>query len=437
VLPSFNKLRPTAFCSQVNQSDWTVTCRNGSQILFFSESLQEDPDFDRWKGLEVNGFVLEEANELLGEERTFAKAIERAGSWIVPNGPQPKPLILLTCNPSPGWLKDRFYDPWVAGTLEAPYYFLPALPKDNPHLPADYLASLDNLPEAQYRRFVQGQWEGLETTRLFNELREDTHFVETTHPGPRDGTERFVCADWGWTAPAPALWWETDSGIGSAPKSRIYREWVPTQMTPQAWAEEVLLRSIVPTYTGAIQYECTRLVIDSAIDAQGQDGSPSVLEQMMPTFLAAGWTVELAQKGPGSLKNSTMLLHTYFDAGKPGARYQPCLVIDRRCPVTWKELTTIKRGDKLLHRAEDEDVEAPHQVNHCTAALRYGAMSRPRLAPPSAAERAAADPIRPAYEQDPRSLLHHDQERATQLKVPLHRVADTLKPEQRRTPWGR
>ena len=73
-------------------------------------------------------------------------------------------------------------------------------------------------------------------------------------------------------------------------------------------------------------------------------------------------------------------------------------------------------------------------VHNC---LRYGAMSRPRLAPPSAAERAAADPIRPMYASDPRSLLHHYQERATQLKVPLHKVADTLKPEQRRTPWGR
>lgn len=174
LLPTFEKLRPRGFCGPVNQSDWTAKCTNGSVILFFTESIQEDPDLDRWKGLEVNGFGLDEANEL--QKRSFVKAQERAGSWIVPgSAPQPPAVVLMTCNPSPLWPKQMFYDPWQAGSLAAPYAFVPALAADNPYLPADYVAKLKDLPELDYKRFVQGDWTVL-TGQFFDGLG-DAHWV--------------------------------------------------------------------------------------------------------------------------------------------------------------------------------------------------------------------------------------------------------------------
>ena len=156
-LPIFEKLRPTTFCAPFKQDTWTAECTNGSEILLFPESATHDPELNRWRGLEVNGFALEEMNEL--KFKTFNKAIERAGSWQLPPGAErPPPLIMGSCNPSENWVKDEFYDPWEAGELDAPRFYLPATIHDNPHLSPEYLESLQNLPEPEYRMFVEGDW---------------------------------------------------------------------------------------------------------------------------------------------------------------------------------------------------------------------------------------------------------------------------------------
>lgn len=156
LLPSFEKMRPK-FVGQMNRSTWEAKCNNGSVIIFFPESIKDDPNGDRFRGLEVNGFLLEEANEL--QEQTFYRCMERAGTWVLPGGTQPAPIILLTCNPALGWVKNLFYNLWKAGTLAAPYYYLPARADDNPHIPAEVRAAWKNLPEKDYKRFVEGDWD--------------------------------------------------------------------------------------------------------------------------------------------------------------------------------------------------------------------------------------------------------------------------------------
>lgn len=158
-LPSFERVKPRGFVGEVNRTDWYVDCANGSRIFFFPESAERDPELNRWRGLECNGFALEECNEI--SEAAFNKAIERAGSWQC-EGRQPPPLILATCNPSLSWVKRLWYDPWTRGTLEAPWYYLPSRVDDNPHLDKAYLESLETLRQtdsAAYERFVMGNWE--------------------------------------------------------------------------------------------------------------------------------------------------------------------------------------------------------------------------------------------------------------------------------------
>ena len=200
VLPTFNKFRIDGFMGEVNQNDsWTATARNGSQIVFFSESISEDPEMNRWRGLEVNGFFLEEANEL--QERSFSKAIERAGAWVLPPGKeQPPPLIISTFNPSGGWVKRKFYDPWKAGSLPGHRYYQPATILDNPHLPAAYLESLKQLPERDYKRFVEGDWTFI-SGAFFDELGADTHLVTPPAEWPSYWTY-WGAYDWGYRHPA-------------------------------------------------------------------------------------------------------------------------------------------------------------------------------------------------------------------------------------------
>jgi hypothetical protein len=162
LIPSYNKLRPRYFATEFNQSTWIARCTNHSEIILFPESFSTDPDLNRWKGLEVNGFVLEEANELV--EKSWAKAIERAGSWIIPATPwnpdpiQPPPLVMCTFNPCQNWPKKIFFDPWNKETIRAPYYYLPSTVADNPYATDAYKESLRNLPPAEYKRFVLGDW---------------------------------------------------------------------------------------------------------------------------------------------------------------------------------------------------------------------------------------------------------------------------------------
>ena len=156
-IPSFWKVVPRSFVKSYNQQKEVVTFTNGSQILFFGENYSEDKELNRWKGLEVNGFLLEEINEL--QEKSFNKAIERAGSNVIANGKQPKPIIIGTCNPAQNWIKKNVYDKWKIGTLPERWKYIPAKIFDNPFIPEDYIRSLKNMPAFEYEVFVNGNWD--------------------------------------------------------------------------------------------------------------------------------------------------------------------------------------------------------------------------------------------------------------------------------------
>jgi hypothetical protein len=68
----------------------------------------------------------------------------------------------MTCNPGQVWLKKVFYLPYVQDTLQPTMKFVPALPTDNPHLPASYIDMLRSLPNAQRRRLLEGDWNYME-----------------------------------------------------------------------------------------------------------------------------------------------------------------------------------------------------------------------------------------------------------------------------------
>lgn len=154
-IPSFNKINKRG---SLKQSPYEYTHHNGSIIMFKGENYNKDKDLNWMKGLEVNGFLFEEINEC--QEATLNKAFERAGSWIIPNCKRhPKPLIIATCNPTNGWVKDRIYDPWKKDTLQPNFCYIPAKIHDNPHLDEAFLENLRNLPKYEYMVFVEGNWD--------------------------------------------------------------------------------------------------------------------------------------------------------------------------------------------------------------------------------------------------------------------------------------
>jgi hypothetical protein len=158
LLVSFNEFLYNGFDQYVkdfNQQTGVVTLTNGSQFIFMAESFDTDKELNRFRGLEINGALIDEANEI--NELTFDKVIERSGSWFHSPGCPTK--IIMTANPSNNWLKERIYDAWKNGTLPKGMHYVPARIFDNPHIPADYLESLKMLPRFQYEVFVEGNWD--------------------------------------------------------------------------------------------------------------------------------------------------------------------------------------------------------------------------------------------------------------------------------------
>lgn len=120
-----------------------------------AEGFDTDKELNRFRGLEINGAFIDEINEI--QEATFDKIIERAGSWF--HSPSCPIKILASCNPTQGWVKKRFYEPFQSNTLPAGIAYVPAKIFDNPYIPENYFNSLKLLPRFQYEVFVEGNWD--------------------------------------------------------------------------------------------------------------------------------------------------------------------------------------------------------------------------------------------------------------------------------------
>lgn len=157
LLVTFDKLLSEGldkYVKSYNRSELVVTFTNGSQFIFFAENYDNDKDLNRFRGLEVNGFGIDEINEI--QEQTLYKCIERAGSW---QGSKDCPIkILATCNPSNNWVKDKFYDKWEKDILPDKWAYVPSKITDNPHISQEYIESLKTMPQHEYEVFVNGNW---------------------------------------------------------------------------------------------------------------------------------------------------------------------------------------------------------------------------------------------------------------------------------------
>lgn len=178
-IPSFRKLCPERGGVKYhrNPSNYHVSMPNGSEVHFMSENIKQDPDLHSFLGLETNGIFLEQAEEL--SERLFAKALERTGSWYL--NPMPPGLVFLTFNPSDNWVRQKFYEPFLVGQLNSPFYYRKALPTDNPFVTQDQWNQWKQMGEIEYRRFIEGDWDAKRSGNEFY-----SSFSRTRHIGKVD-----------------------------------------------------------------------------------------------------------------------------------------------------------------------------------------------------------------------------------------------------------
>lgn len=210
VYPTARKAIPTNFIAGFNRSDYFWTFKNGSEMFFYPENYDSDKELTQWDGLEVNFILLEQAEGL--HHICFDKALERVGSFMVTEGKQPPPLLLVTMNPNSTWAR-QFHDQWRNGDLPENWLYIPSKIDDNPHIDQSYKDSLLELKKVnpvKYKRYVEGDWDVEEDAddRLVQNTAIDDTFTNTfVLSGKKvissdiafEGSDRFVIGHWdGW-----------------------------------------------------------------------------------------------------------------------------------------------------------------------------------------------------------------------------------------------
>jgi phage terminase large subunit len=141
---------PARIIKNHNKADQEITLVNSSKILY--GGLGDDQKaIERLKSMNLGWFGIDQAEETT-ESHFFMLA-----SRLRLNLPGIHYKGLLTANPEPGWVRDRFIDNHYPD-----HVFIPALPSDNPHLPPDYESRLRTLyvnnPEL-IKAWLEGNWD--------------------------------------------------------------------------------------------------------------------------------------------------------------------------------------------------------------------------------------------------------------------------------------
>lgn len=141
---------------QFNAQSNVITFSNGSEIILKDLfAYPSDPSFDQLGSLEITDGFLDECSQLSKK----AVDIVRSRMRYKLNQYNLKPKILLTCNPSKGWLYNEFFAPFRAGQLPPHLVFIQSRVTDNPHLPPTYAETLARLPEIDRKRLLEGDWD--------------------------------------------------------------------------------------------------------------------------------------------------------------------------------------------------------------------------------------------------------------------------------------
>ena len=187
VFPTFYNICPPEFLESepTQHNSWTAKFKNGSKIVFFAENKERDPELKRFRGLEADGFGLEEMDVSYDG---FMMALQRTGTWMMgerlsakeQDKPIPPQIVLGTSNPQQGWVKEEIYDKWEKGLLKKSWLYIPANVLDNPFISKDWIeGQRENLSPLVFKMMIEGDWNiNLNKNPWFYDFSEDEHVAE-------------------------------------------------------------------------------------------------------------------------------------------------------------------------------------------------------------------------------------------------------------------
>lgn len=138
--------------------------QNGS-LIYLKDlfAYPSDPEFDELGSLEITDAFVDEAPQITVKAKNIVKSRMRYKLYNTSADGDIEwsliPKFLMCGNPSKGWPYSEFYKPSREGKLQLHEQFIQALPKDNPHLPPSYEATLLTLDKNSRERLAKGNWE--------------------------------------------------------------------------------------------------------------------------------------------------------------------------------------------------------------------------------------------------------------------------------------
>lgn len=253
-----------------------------------------------------------------------------------------------------GWVKKLWIDADFSGEDRvlnpADFSFVPALPRDNPHLGASYWAQLDSLPERMRRALRDGLWDTFQG-QAFPEFRRDIHVV-TPWTIPENWT-RWTATDYGYVDAWATLW------LARSPDRQrvvVYREAYQTGLTAKEQAKKIKAMTGHEELAGSV-------------------GDPSMWaqrEKLSSNSIADEYAFEGVYLSPANndrLSGKARIHEALAWSQLAARRTGPRVTIFDSCPNLIREIETIP-----LSLIRPEDTETKGVSDHALDAFRYALM---------------------------------------------------------------
>ena len=147
-----------------NRANFHLTHRpTGSRIFFVGANESRDRDFTDTLGLEINGAFFDQLEDV--SQEYYNAVLQRVGSWHIPK--EPRPVVMTTFNPHPGWIKTELYKRFKTGSLPPDEVYFPLSPTGEPSNTEDQWAVWNKMPPDVRARMIEGDWESFENKNPF------------------------------------------------------------------------------------------------------------------------------------------------------------------------------------------------------------------------------------------------------------------------------
>lgn len=358
---------------------------------------------DNLRGSEMSYILVDELSEIT--KRQFQDLL-----YIRPkNAEQPFFPVLCASNPDGvghSWIKKFWITRDFTGESYSPtkFFFVPALPTDNPLWQSSQLFrdQFLQLPEHLKKARLEGCWDAPSGAR-FPQLSADIHRFKVSEQFPQGIPATYpiiIGLDWGGKAPYCALWIAVDHNRNMW----VFREDYEAGLTTDIIAERIRNKTasnetVISIYADNQMFQRRR-----DYTKYGAPSAPSFTEVIEECLASDSRFPPLTPGFKPSRAQSLGTLDLFFNRDNQ----YPNIFIEEGCSELWRELTGAIWDERGMLAGKKEDID-PRNPDHAISALYYAANTyiegpKPYLQPDPTSQEIRAAQMADLYRDEQKQL---------------------------------